>query len=184
MDILSMPPAVWDDVHTYLDHGAERMAFLAATPAQVDRAADDVWSVIDVMYLDDETDYEFQGWFGMELADDIRPRSLRWATRHRAALIEVHSHGEGLLPTTFSDHDLHGLVEGAPGLVWRLRGRPYGALVLGGRQDFDGLVWPDRASPPTPLADLTVGQDTFRATGLALERLTNLEVLHDEPTHE
>ncbi len=184
MDTLSMPPAVWDDVHTYLDHGVERMAFLSATPAQDACTGHDVWSVIDVMYLDDETDYELQGSFGMELADDIRPRSLRWATRHDASLIEVHSHGEGRQPTTFSRHDLRGLVEGVPGLVWRLRGRPYGALVFGGRRDFDGLVWHDRASPPAALAKLTVGQHTFRATDLALERLTHLEVLHDQPIHE
>jgi hypothetical protein len=177
MRTLVISPAVWDDLHTYLDHPVERMAFLTATPLEDSNVAADVWSVMDVMYLDDETDYVNQGSAAMELADEIRPRSLQWATRHSAALVEVHSHGTGLRPTTFSDHDLRGLIDGVPPLVWRLHGRPYGAIVFGGHRDFDAVVWHDRASPPAPIVELTVGAITFHATARALERITDLGVL-------
>jgi len=186
MKTLEFAPTVWAAIHDYLDHATERMAFLAAVPeadgssalAAPGRDAPKAyehWSVVDVLYLDDATDYERQDWFGMELADDVRPRSLKWATGHEAALVEMHSHGEGPRRTTFSNHDLRGLLEGAPGLVWRLRGRPYGAVVVGGRHDFDGLVWDGPTMKPRSLDGIKVGPDTLRATGHALGRLSQLK---------
>lgn len=179
MDVLTLPPTTWDDLHGYLDNPVERMAFLAATPQEDSPTSNGAWSVIDAMYLDDETDYEYQGWAGMELADEIRPRSLQWATRLGAALIEVHSHGIGRLATTFSDTDLRGLLDGVPRLVWRLQGRPYGAIVLGGRQEFDALVWHDRTSTPVPISELAIGTHTLQSTARALQHIANLEVLDD-----
>jgi hypothetical protein len=191
METVVFVPKVWAAVHGYLEHGAERMAFLAAVPASPAPAtdapredgssADGRWVVVDVMYLDDETDYVRQDWHGMELADDIRPRSLKWATGHDAALIEVHSHGPGAGRTTFSNHDLRGLREGAPSLAWRLRGRPYGALVVGGRHHFDGLVWDGPKSPPRPLPRVAVGAQTLQASGRALSRLAHLD---DDQQHD
>lgn len=186
MKTLEVDSAVWAAIHDYLDHGTERMAFLAAVLeldhpsalAVLGRSAPqtyDHWTVSNVLYLDDATDYEHQDWFGMELADDVRPRSLKWATGEGAALVEVHSHGDGPRRTTFSDHDLRGLLDGAPGLAWRLHGRPYGALVVGGRHEFDGLVWDGPSAQPRSLDGIKVGPHTLRATGLALGRLSQLK---------
>lgn len=179
MDSLAIAPLAWDALQKYLDNPVERMAFLAATPTAAATAANGTWTVVDTMYLDDETDYEYQGWAGMELADEIRPRSLQWATRLEAALIEVHSHGAGRSATTFSRADLRGLLDGVPQLVWRLHGRPYGAIVLGGRHDFDALLWRGRTSPPVPIPELVIGTRTVTPTARALERIANLEVLDD-----
>ena len=173
MDTLTFSTEMWGDLHKYLDHPVERMAFLAAVPDD-DKLAGK-WTVVDAMFLDDNTDYELQGWAGMELADDIRPRSLKWATALRAALVEVHSHGLGRWPTTFSNIDLRGLVDGVPRLVWRLGGRPYGAIVLGGSTDHDSLAWAARDAAPMPISRIVVGTSVLTPTGLALDRIANLE---------
>jgi hypothetical protein len=180
MDALHIPNATWDQLQEYLDHPVERMAFLAAIPVvgQPEPEGDQVagaWRVVDVMYLDDENDYSYQGWAGVELADDIRPRTLKWATGHGAALVEVHSHGVGWRPTTFSTTDLRGLVEAVPTFVWRLGGRPYAAIVVGGRKDHDSLTWAERDSAPTPIGELVVGGAPLTPTQLAVTRIDNLE---------
>lgn len=170
MESLDIAVADWDDLHSYLDHHAERMAFFAAITE-----GDGTWRVVEVMYLDDDLDYEYQGWGGVELVDDIRPRTLKWATRLDAALIEVHSHGEGRLKTSFSTTDLRGLVDGAPRLTWRLGGRPYGAIVVGGRKDHDSLTWVSRDASPTAIGQLTIGSIRLTPTGLAVDRINNLK---------
>ncbi len=174
MDALYMSDSQWDDLHRYLDHHAERMAFLAAVP---DHGR--TWRVDEVMYLDDEHDYEYQGRAGIELADEIRPRALKWASVLNAALIEVHSHGSGLRPTTFSPTDIRGLLDGAPRLVWRLGGRPYGAIVVGGRKDHDSLTWASREVAPTSIGHLTVGSRRMSPTGLAVDYLNYHEAWHE-----
>lgn len=184
MRILSVPPAAFDELHRYLDQPRERVAFLAAAPDLADERSvvpgtepesGQVWRVLEVMYLDDDHDYDYQGYAGAELTGDVRPRVLTWADKLDAALIEVHSHGEGPVPTTFSSTDLRGLAELVPGLVWRLRGRPYGAIVFGGRTDHDSLVWMSRGSAPTPIGVLLVGATQSRPTGRAANHLARLK---------
>ena len=180
MDAVYMLDATWDRLHDYLDHSAERMAFLAARPAASHpepdgRQSAEVWQVVDEMYLDDNEDYVYQGSAGVELADDIRPRTLKWARNHDAALIEVHSHGVGRKRTTFSTTDLRGLIEAVPSLIWRLNGRPYAAIVVGGRKDHDSLAWAERGSAPTPICELVVGRASFIPTRLALAGIDRLE---------
>lgn len=175
MDTLRIAQDTWEQLQVYLDHHAERMAFLAAIRTDgIDTSADD-WIVTAVMYLDDDTDYAYQGWHGVELADHIRPQTLMWSTELNAALIEVHSHGEGKRPTTFSTTDLCGLVEITPSVLWRLASRPYAALVVGGRKDHDSLTWAAKNAAPEPIANLVIGAHLTRPTGLALARLAKLK---------
>jgi hypothetical protein len=182
MHSLSINGSRWDELHNYLDHPTERMAFLAAAPSTIDshcarngNDAGGAWKVVDVMYLDDDRDYSYKGWAGVELVDDIRPRTLKWATTLNAALIEIHSHGPGELPTTFSTTDLRCLREVVPGFVWRLAGRPYAAIVVGGRKDHDSLTWASKNARPLPIGHLVVGDTYHHPTGLAGTRITTLE---------
>lgn len=175
MRTLRFADTTWDEVQTYLDHTSERMAFFAATATDGTAPADRDWTVVDVMYLDDDRDYAYQGWGGVELADHIRPQTLKWSTEHDAALIEIHSHGAGRWATTFSTTDLRGLTEITPSLLWRLGGRPYGAIVVGGRKDHDSLTWATKGGAPAPIANLVIGTTTTHPTGKALDRLANLE---------
>lgn len=170
MQTLRITEHTWDQVQNYLDHHSERMAFFAATVTDGTEATEDDWTVVKVMYLDD-TDYAYQGWAGVELADHIRPKTLKWATEHEAALVEIHSHGPGVKATTFSTTDLRGLTETTPSLLWRLGGRPYAALVVGGRDDHDSLTWTAKDIPPAPITVLIIGTTTTLPTGRALARL-------------
>lgn len=165
----------WEEVQTYLDHPSERMAFFAATATDGTVPSDRDWTVIDVMYLNDDRDYAYQGWAGVELADHIRPQTLKWSSENGAALIEIHSHGAGRWATTFSTTDLRGLVEITPSLLWRLSGRPYGAIVVGGRKDHDSLTWVTKGAVPVPIAALVIGTTVTHPTGKALARLADLE---------
>lgn len=175
MKTLRVPKEDWKELQVYLDHTSERMAFLAATRTDgTDPDAGD-WTVAAAMYLDDATDYAYRGWHGVELADHIRPKTLMWSTELDAALIEVHSHGAGKLATTFSTTDLRGLIEITPSVLWRLAGRPYAALVVGGRKDHDSLTWESKGATPEPIADLVIGTNMTHPTGLALERLAKLK---------
>lgn len=174
MHILRIAEETWEELQVYLDHASERMAFLAARHTDgKDPSADD-WTVTAVMYLDDEADYAYQGWHGVELADHIRPKTLMWSTELGAALVEVHSHGAGKWPTTFSVTDLRGLAEITPTLLWRLAGRPYAAIVVGGRTDHDSLAWAAKDAAPAPIAELIVGSSTAHPTGQALDRLSKM----------
>lgn len=153
-----------DRLRHYLDTDRERMAFLLAT---ADPAG--TWVVTDEQYLDDATDYEYQGPYGMELADNVRPQVITWAHQHNAALIEAHAH---LLPppTGFSPTDLDGLTDAVPHLLWRLPGRPYTALVFG-IDDLDALTW-DAADQPRPLDLVELGITRITPTGIGATALT------------
>lgn len=175
MNALRFTGETWEELQLYLDHDSERMAFLAATRTTSSDPGDGDWTVMAVMYLDDDTDYAYQGWNGVELADHIRPKTLMWSTELDAGLVEVHSHGAGRCATTFSNTDLRGLVEITPSVLWRLAGRPYAALVVGARKDHDSLAWMSRGAAPEPIGGLIIGTDITHPTGRALDRLAKLE---------
>lgn len=175
MNTLRITEETWEELQVYLDHPSERMAFLAATRTDGTDPSVGDWTVIALMNLDDDTDYAYQGWHGVELADHIRPKTLMWSTELDAALVEVHSHGEGKWATTFSATDLRGLAEITPSVLWRLAGRPYAALVFGGRKDHDSLAWIAKDAAPEPIANLVIGTNVTHPTGRALDRLGNLK---------
>lgn len=172
MDALVIPPAIADRLLAYLDVPIERMAFLLATANLDEDDEAESWTAVDELYLVDDLDYAYQAVHGMDLADEVRPRVLTWATRPDVALVEVHSHGPLSSETRFSGTDLDGLVdEVVPQLLWRLRGRPYTAIVLGG-DDLDALTWARRGEPPTVPAAVVLGDRTLTPTGLSLDVLT------------
>ena len=175
MHTLRIAEETWEELQVFLDHASERMAFLAATRTNSSGPGDGDWTITEVMYLDDDTDYAYQGWNGVELADHIRPKTLMWSTELGAGLVEVHSHGAGRGATTFSNTDLRGLLEITPSVLWRLAGRPYAALVVGGRKDHDSLAWTSRGAAPEPIGGLIIGTNITHPTGKALDRLAKLQ---------
>ena len=170
METLQIPPDICDRLLTYLDVPTERMAFLLAAPT----STSDRWTVVDELYLTDVVDYAYQGEYGMELADAVRPRVLSWATRPDVALVEVHSHGRSSHKTTFSPTDLEGLDEVVPQMLWRLRGRPYVAVVLGA-DDADALAWSQRGQLPAAPGSIVLGDRTLTPTGMAVDILTRAD---------
>jgi hypothetical protein len=91
------------------------------------------------------------------LHDDIRPRLISRASARGRSLIEAHSHGPHG-HAAFSPSDLLGFSEWVPHLWWRLKGRPYAALVMAGTQ-WDALAWIDGPRDPEPVAEIEVMTD-------------------------
>lgn len=83
--------------------------------------------------------YEYQGDYHVRLSDDTQTEVIQWATRESGCLVEAHSHGD-LVPAGFSPSDLAGFAEWVPHCSWRLRRRPYAAVVTAA-DGFDALAW-------------------------------------------
>jgi hypothetical protein len=90
--------------------------------------------------------YENAGPYHVALTDEAQAEAIRWAWESNSCLVEAHSHGEHS-PAAFSNSDLSGFEDWVPHVMWRLRGRPYGALVAAGAT-FDGLAWVDGSDRP------------------------------------
>jgi hypothetical protein len=112
-------------------------------------------------------DYEVQAGDYLELTDAARARLIKQAHDRRLCLVESHSH-PGPYPAAFSYSDLAGLDEFVPHVRWRLRGRPYAALVFA-KSGFDGLAWTDGARTlPQQLVAIETETARLAATGLTL----------------
>jgi hypothetical protein len=115
------------------------------------------------------SDYEIQAGDYLELTDATRARLIKQAHDRGVCLVESHSH-PGPYPAAFSYSDLTGLDEFVPHVRWRLRGRPYAALVFA-QNGFDGLAWTDGAGTlPQQVAAIQTESERFAATGLTLVR--------------
>jgi len=104
--------------------------------------------------------------FHFELTDDVRASVIKRAHDLQVSLVELHSHN-GSFPARFSPSDLYGFQEFVPHVRWRLKKRPYGAIVVAG-SGFDGFVWSDEELTPKRLDAIIVGEETtLTATGLS-----------------
>jgi len=112
-------------------------------------------------------DYEVQAGDYLELTDAARARLIKQAHDRGLCLVESHSH-PGLYPAAFSYSDLTGLDEFVPHVRWRLRGRPYAALVFA-QTGFDGLAWTDGAGTlPQQVVAIETEKARLAATGLTM----------------
>ncbi len=106
--------------------------------------------------------------YHLTLTDRAQARVIKMAWDKGLALLELHSHRGVIRPAEFSPSDLLGLDEFVPHVRWRLRGRPYLAIVVG-LSDFDALVW--RNGAPEGLEHLRIGDRVVRPTCLSLRAL-------------
>ncbi len=110
-------------------------------------------------FLRQEGDY-------LELADDTRAGLIKRAHDLGTSLVEIHSH-LGDFPAAFSWSDRIGLKETVPHMRWRLKNKPYLALVVT-ESNFDALVWLDDPQRPHALSGLLVGEQVLTPTNLSL----------------
>lgn len=103
--------------------------------------------------------------YHIELTDKTRATVIKRAHDLDTSLAEFHSH-LGTWPAQFSPSDQMGLNEFVPHVRWRLRGRPYLAVVAT-RADLDGLAWIDSSSRAVRLNGIRVGDRVLRPTGLS-----------------
>ncbi|MEZ0085265.1 hypothetical protein [Bradyrhizobium japonicum] len=111
-------------------------------------------------------DFEIQQRDYIEMADETRARIIKRAHDTGTCLIEIHSH-LGDWPAGFSYADRFGLKETVPHMWWRLKKRPYLALVVT-NSSFDALVWLHNARTPQQLDILLAGDETRTPTNFSL----------------
>lgn len=103
----------------------------------------------------------------IELQNETQAGLIKQAHDLNACLVEIHSH-LGPWPAAFSYADRIGLRETLPHMWWRLKGKPYLALVVT-ELNFDALVWIDNSKTPNALDRLIAGGRLLRPTNLSLE---------------
>jgi hypothetical protein len=108
--------------------------------------------------------FEIQTAYHIELTDGMKAAAIKRAHDLRACLVEFHCH-TGRWPAEFSGSDRLGFQEFVPHVLWRLRDRPYVAVVVA-RSGHDGLVWLKDPRAPQRLDGLRIGTRFLRATGL------------------
>lgn len=143
--------------------GQEQAAFLFAS-ADVCKERTS-FEVIETRKLFDG-DFEIQRGDYIELSDHARAEVIKRAHDLGTSLIEIHSH-LGPWPAAFSIADRAGLRETVPHMWWRLRKRPYIALVVT-KMEFDALVWLDNPTVPRPLDAWDAGRRTLLPTNNSL----------------
>ena len=104
-------------------------------------------------------------WYHLELTDEFRASVIKRAHDLEASIVEFHSH-LGPKPASFSPFDRRGLREFVPHVWWRLRNRPYFAVVVT-HTTFDGLAWMMNPEEPQHLDGIVVGDRVFEPTRLS-----------------
>lgn len=117
------------------------------------------------LFLAGPPDFAIQSEFHVELADDARSRIIKRAWDSATTPVEFHSHPSDVRGANFSWSDMRGFADYVPHCRWRLRNRPYLALVVspGG---MDALAWVDASPRPIPLKAIREG-------GLVIRTPTN-----------
>lgn len=165
--LLNMPDGLYRELNLHLlppKSTREEAAFLFVAPKPKNK--DVIFEVLGVDKLS-PNDFASQYDDYLELNDDARARVIKKAHDLDACLLEMHSH-PGPWPAAFSLADRHGLNETVPHMWWRLKKRPYLAIVVAA-SGFDALVWLDNPRVPTRLdgvfADGKVLQPTNHSLG-------------------
>jgi len=112
--------------------------------------------------------FEYHSSFCCELADEIRASMIKRAHDLNASLVEFHSH-TGPWPAQFSLSDFEGFDEFVPHVWWRLKGRPYAAVVVT-RTGFDALAWVENPESPRLLNGIRAGDKLLQPTGFSLQK--------------
>jgi len=164
--ILRLPPGLLEQLTAHLlPSGSlkEEAAFLCVAEERDDGRA--LFDVRHVELLSPE-DFDHQAGNFLELADDTRARLIKCAHDLQCSLVEIHSH-PGPYQAAFSVADRVGLTETVPHMWWRLKARPYIALVFA-PSGFDALVWIDNPKVPVPLNALIAGDRLLKPTNRSL----------------
>ena len=109
--------------------------------------------------------FSFRSLYHFELTDETRANAIKYAHDLGTSLVELHSH-DGNWPATFSPSDLLGFQEFVPHVWWRLKHKPYLALVVT-RTSFDGLAWLADPLNPQYLDGIVIEESVLSPTKLS-----------------
>jgi proteasome lid subunit RPN8/RPN11 len=164
--VLRLPEAIYPELLSHLlpDGGKqEEAAFVFLKPDMAEHGL--IMHYIDHQLLRGE-DFESQEEDYLELTSDARAGLIKRAHDLNASLAEFHSHPFNW-PAEFSLADRAGLRDTVPHMFWRLRNRPYLAVVVA-PSGFDALAWVDDPVSPRPLAGLLSGNKVLHPTNRSL----------------
>src|SRR5262249_45443310 len=139
---------------------SEEAAFLFCVPLERDHA---VRFNFRDWYRPVESEFTYKSIFGLELSDECRAKVIKRAHELNASIVEFHSHPLSKRPQ-FSPSDRTGFSEFVPHVRWRLKQRPYAAVVVG-LSAFDSLFWRGSSDRPDGVLELDVGSKLLRPTG-------------------
>lgn len=151
-----------------LQNDVEQVAFVFAAIEADDGTV--VFTAKDV-FLACADDFEIQSEFHVELTDEARARIIKRAWDTSTSPVEFHSHPGDCWEAMFSRSDLYGFAEFVPHCRWRLRGRPYLAVLVnpGGA---DALAWTGAGSKPVDLTAIRLTCGTqVRPTNRTIQSL-------------
>ncbi len=112
--------------------------------------------------------FDAQSGYYLELTNETRAFVIKRAHDLGCCLIEAHSH-LSYSPAAFSPSDRYGFDDFVPHVLWRLKERPYAAIVMT-TDSFDALVW-RRHNEPIQVASLTLDDgDVILPTRLTLSK--------------
>ncbi len=147
--------------HLFQSH-LEQAAFLFAT-TETEYGA--VRFHVEDSYLVPASGWDVQMDVYLEMTDEERAKILKMARDRNAAIIDCHSHPHSQEDVWFSPSDLAGINQFAQYTKWKLKGRPFAALVFG-ETSIDGVVWQGEFAGAEPLGALAVvGQARLIPTG-------------------
>ena len=163
--LLALPPGTRRAIWRHLlpgPHAEEETAFVYARWTQTD--ASGTFEFIDWTPVP-PLGFLSRSECHLELSDEARSSAIKRAHDLGASLVEFHSHTRSW-PARFSPSDLAGFGEFVPHVWWRLKGRPYLAVVVS-RSGFDGLAWTTGPRTPQRLTGILDGGELLRPTGLS-----------------
>ena len=164
--LLSLPADVYADVRAHLlpsDPSQESACFVFVAPAP---SNDDVQVFVYVEWYPVPPDgFVKRSRHHLELTDETLARVIKRAHDLEASIVEFHSH-PGPYPAAFSNSDQRGFQEFVPHAWWRLRKRPYFAVVVT-ETDFDGLAWIVDPKKPQHVDGIVVGGEMLEPSKLS-----------------
>lgn len=101
--------------------------------------------------------------YDLRLKEEAQAKIIKWAWDNQASLIEIHSHPFFKIATAFSSYDLEGFEEFVPHVWWRLKRKPYIALVFG-QTDYDALAWIDNPNDSFEIEGILVNGNLLKPT--------------------
>jgi hypothetical protein len=141
----------------------ESAAFLFATHQEVNGKV--IFTVQD-SFLAQREDFAHQYSDYLELTDETRAAIIKKAHQLGVSIIEAHSH-PGPWQAAFSKADLMGLEQLVPHMWWRLKHKPYMALVVA-PTGYDALLWWDNPTVPCALEGIDTGGTIIKPTNLTI----------------
>jgi hypothetical protein len=149
----------------------EEAAFIFCRDASVDGEME--FQFLD-LHLVSPREFNYKSLYGLELTDGCRAEVIKRAHDLNSSLIEMHSHPRASL-VKFSGSDRSGFEEFVPHVWWRLKKKPYAAIVVG-PSGFDSLSWVSSPGRPDGVLDLRIGDERLTPTGLTFD---NWELRHE-----